>query len=231
MTMPLAVLFDIDGTLLESGGASTRSWARAFEKCFDTRVDIWDYAAAGMTDPVIGRTAFEGAIGREPEPNELARLLAAYLRAVPDEVAASTQYRVLPGVEQTLARLGERGLLLGITTGNLETAAHAKLARGKLSHYFTFGGYGSDSEDRIALTKRAIERADCIHRGAIDPAGVFVVGDTPLDVAAAHGAGGVSVGVATGRYDVAALLDAGADHVIANMEADHLDATFESQSG
>jgi phosphoglycolate phosphatase-like HAD superfamily hydrolase len=229
MQLPLAVLFDIDGTLLESGGASTRSWAHAFEVCFAADVDIWDYAAAGMTDPVIGRTAFAGALGREPEPTELARLLAAYLRAVPDEVATSTRYRVLPGVEQTLARLTERGLLLGITTGNLEAAAHAKLARGKLNGYFAIGGYGSDSEDRVALTKRAIERADCIHRGAIDPAGVFVVGDTPLDVSAAHGAGGVSVGVATGRYDVAALLEAGADHVIVNMEADHLDATFRTQ--
>jgi phosphoglycolate phosphatase len=227
MATPLAVLFDIDGTLLESGGASTRSWARAFDECFGVQVNIWDYAGAGMTDPEIAHRSFAGALGREPEPRELARLLGAYLRAVPDEVAASTAYRVLPGVEQTLVRLSADGLLLGITTGNLAAAAHAKLARGRLDRYFAFGGYGSDSEDRTELTKRAIERAGQIHRNAIDPADVFVVGDTPLDVGAAHGAQSVAVGVATGRYNVAALADAGADHVIATMERDNLDQTWE----
>jgi phosphoglycolate phosphatase-like HAD superfamily hydrolase len=228
MAAPLAVLFDIDGTLLESGGASTRSWARAFDECFGVSVDIWDYAGAGMTDPVIAHKSFAGALGREPEPRELARLLGAYLHAVPDELAASTAYRVLPGVEQTLVRLSGGGMLLGITTGNLEAAAHAKLARGELNRYFAFGGYGSDSEDRTELTKRAIERAGCIHRTAIDPATVFVIGDTPLDVGAAHGAHSVAVGVATGRYDVTALTNAGADHVIATMDGDNLDRTWAS---
>jgi phosphoglycolate phosphatase-like HAD superfamily hydrolase len=226
MATPLVVLFDIDGTLLESGGASTRSWARAFDECFGVTVNIWDYAGAGMTDPVIAHRSFAGALGREPEPRELARLLGAYLRAVPDEVSASSAYRVLPGVEQTLVRLSGEGLLLGITTGNLAAAAHAKLARGQLDRYFAFGGYGSDSEDRTELTKCAIERAGQIHRNAIDPTDVFVVGDTPLDVDAAHGAQSVSVGVATGRYDVAALTDAGADHVIPTMERDNLDRTW-----
>src|SRR5690348_13339941 len=119
---PVAVLFDIDGTLLESGGASTRSWARAFRECFGVTVDIWDYASAGMTDPAIGRRSFEGAMGREPDSREVARLLAAYLHAVPEEVAASSAYRVLPGARDTAARLAGEGVLLGITTGNLEAA-------------------------------------------------------------------------------------------------------------
>jgi phosphoglycolate phosphatase-like HAD superfamily hydrolase len=226
MAAPLAVLFDIDGTLIESGGASTRSWTRAFDECFGVAVNIWDYAGAGMTDPAIAHKSFAGALGHEPDPRELARLLGAYLRAVPDEVAASTAYRVLPGVEQTLSRLTVQGMLLGITTGNLAAAAHAKLARGGLDRYFAIGGYGSDSEDRTELTKRAIERAGQVHRSAIDPGDVFVVGDTPLDVGAAHGASSVAVGVATGQYDVGALSEAGADHVIATMERDNLDQTW-----
>src|SRR5205823_2832839 len=82
--------------------------------------------------------------------------LAGYLRCLPEEVAASPGYRVLPGVESLLPRLVEAGVLLGITSGGLEAGAHAKLARAGLNRFFSFGGYGSDSNERIELTRRAI---------------------------------------------------------------------------
>jgi phosphoglycolate phosphatase-like HAD superfamily hydrolase len=211
------VLFDIDGTLIDTGGAGARSWAWAFERLFGRSVDIAEHSTAGMTDPAIGRVTFTEAMGRPPAPEELTRLMAGYQAVLPDYVASSPDYRVLAGVPELLKRLTDAGLALGLTTGGLEAVAHAKLGRAGLNHFFLVGGYGSDSEDRVALTRAAIERGERLLGHALDSAQVFVVGDTPLDVAAAEGAGAVSVAVASGRYDVRELRDAEPDYVLASL--------------
>ena len=77
---------------------------------------------------------------------------------MPDAVAESSGYRVMPGIAEILPRLAEAGIVQGIVTGNVEPAARIKLARGDLDKYFTFGGYGSDDRDRVKVTERAIER-------------------------------------------------------------------------
>jgi phosphoglycolate phosphatase len=157
-------------------------------------------------------------LGYAPSPDELARVLAARQRHLPKAVADSSGYRVLPGVRERLDQLHRDGCLLGLTTGGTEAAAHIKLARGELNHYFSFGGYGSDSRDRTELTRRALERAGTVLGHAVDPASVPVVGDTPLDIEAAHGAGAIGVGVATGHYSVEELRAAGADRVLRTLE-------------
>ena len=100
----------------------------------------------------------------------------------------------------------------------MEAAANIKLARGDLCHYFLFGGYGSDSKDRTELTRRALERAGVLLGEPLDPREVLVVGDTPHDVDAAHGAGAIAVGVATGHFSREQLRDAGADYVLGSLE-------------
>ncbi len=212
------ILFDIDGTLLDTGGAGARSWTWAFEHAFDRPgVDIGKYSSAGMTDPVVARKTFTEAIGHEPSGAELARLMAAYLSVLPDYVIASEGYRVLPGVEALLLRLHEAGVRLGVTTGALEAGAHAKLGRARLNHFFLVGGYGSDSEDRVELTQAAIGRGERLLGEALDPRRVAVVGDTPLDISAAQGVGVVSIGVATGKYDLDELREAHPDHALADL--------------
>ncbi len=212
------ILFDIDGTLLDTGGAGARSWTWAFEHAFDRPgVDIGKYSSAGMTDPVVARKTFTEAMGHAPSGEELARLMAAYLSVLPDYVAASEGYRVLPGVEGLLPRLHEAGILLGVTTGALEAGAHAKLGRARLNHFFLVGGYGSDSEDRVELTTTAVERAERLLGTSLDPRQVAVVGDTPLDISAAQGAGVLSVGVATGKYDLDELRAANPDYVLSSL--------------
>ncbi len=211
------ILFDIDGTLVDTGGAGARSWAWAFERLFDRRIDIAEHSTAGMTDPAIARVTFTQAMEREPTADELARLMASYQAVLPDYVASSPDYRLLRGVEQLLERLTDAGVLLGLTTGGLEAAAHAKLGRGRLNRFFLLGGYGSDSEDRTELTRIAVARAEHMLDAPLDPRDVRVVGDTPLDIAAAEGVGAVSVGVASGRYGVDELSAAGADHVLDSL--------------
>jgi phosphoglycolate phosphatase len=136
---------------------------------------------------------------------------------LPEEVASSSGYRVLAGVDELLSRLGKAGFLLGITTGAVEAAAHIKLARGNLNRFFSFGGYGSDSADRGELTRKAIERAGEILGTAVDSRRVLVLGDTPNDIAAAHAAGAIGVGVASGHFSKDELLGAGADYALGSL--------------
>jgi phosphoglycolate phosphatase len=215
---PRAILFDIDGTLVDTGGAGGESWRRAFEELYGLDADIKLFSEVGQTDPDVARLTFAGLLGREPEPDELARLMAVRLKHMEDAVADSAGYRVLPGVQETLERLSQGGFLLGLTTGNVEAAAHAKLARGNLARYFCFGGYGSDSSDRGELTRVAIKRAQRILDADLGREDVVVVGDTPRDVAAAHQAEAIAIGVATGSYTPEQLREAGAEHVLATLE-------------
>jgi phosphoglycolate phosphatase len=215
---PLAILFDIDSTLINSGGAGAESWRRAFDELYGIPADIGQYTDAGMTDPEVGRLTFAKVLGHDPTPDELATVMAKRLEHLPDAVRESEGYRVLPGVEQTLERLRDGGYLLGLTTGGVEAAAHMKLDRGGLNRFFTFGGYGSDSPDRTELTRRALERAEKILGKPLDPKQVLVVGDTPLDIDAAHTAGAVALGVASGHYSADQLREAGADYVLESLE-------------
>jgi phosphoglycolate phosphatase len=212
-----AVLFDIDGTLIESGGASDRAWHRAFEELHGIDVQVSKVTGKGVPDPAVGRQAFEAVLGREPSDDEMAALMGKRLKYLPSEVESSQGYRVMPGVEELLDRLIDNGLLLGLTTGNVEAAAHIKLARVNLNRFFSFGGYGSDSPDRTELTKRAIERAQVVFGKELDRGAVFSVGDTPRDVDAGHGAGIRVTGVATGKYSVEELLEAGADAAVESL--------------
>lgn len=215
--LPDAVLFDVDGTLLDTGGAGAVSWTWAFEQLVGHPVDIGAYTDAGMTDPVVARRTFEADMGRPPTKREFARLLHLYLTVLPDSVEASKSYTVLPGVPELLQSLADQGVLLGLTSGAVEAAAHIKLGRARLNRYFTFGGFGSDSADRVKLTIRARERAEELAGERLLSKCVFVVGDTPRDVEAAQGAGLVSVAVATHNFDRAALEAAGADHVLDDL--------------
>jgi phosphoglycolate phosphatase-like HAD superfamily hydrolase len=208
------VLFDIDGTLLVTGGAGAVAWQRAFEELHGVEADIGEHTYSGMTDPEIAAIVFREVIGREGSAVERARAIGCYLKHLPRAVTESTGYRVMPGIEALLERLIDEGRLLGLVTGNIEAAAHIKLARGHLNRFFSFGGYGSDSADRTEVTKAALARAALVSGGSLAAEACIAVGDTPRDVMAGHGAGIRVVGVATGSYAVEDLREAGADSVL-----------------
>lgn len=214
---PRAVLFDIDGTLLVTGGAGGVAWQRGFEELYGVEANVAEHTDAGMTDPEIAAIVFREVIGREGSAGERAKAIGCYLKHLPDAVAESGGYRVMPGVEELLDRLIEDGVLLGLVTGNIEAAAHIKLARGHLNRFFSFGGYGSDSADRTEVTEAALSRAKLVSGDTLDNGSCISVGDTPRDVTAGHGAGIRVVGVATGSYGIEELSQAGADWAISQL--------------
>jgi phosphoglycolate phosphatase len=217
-----ALLFDIDGTLISTGGASDRAWHRAFLELHGVEVDVPAYTGKGVPDPAVGLQCFRAVIGREPEGTEMAKLMMLRQRYLAEEVADSERYRVMPGVEDLLSRLGDEGRLVGLITGNTEPAAHIKLARANLNRFFAFGGYGSDADERVDVCRKALDRAAVAAGGRLDREGSIAVGDTPLDIEAAHGAGIRIVSVATGEYSVEQLGDAGADWVVADLTSGDL---------
>jgi phosphoglycolate phosphatase len=214
-----AVLFDIDGTLLVTGGAGGVAWQRAFQELHGVDADIAEHTDAGMTDPEIAAIVFREVIDREGTQEERSKAIGCYLRHLPDAVAESSGYRVMPGIEALLPRLIDDGVLLGLVTGNIEAAAHIKLARAHLNRFFSFGGYGSDSADRTALTEAALSRGSLVSGGSLAGDACIAIGDTPRDVIAGHGAGVEVVGVATGSYSVEQLREAGADYALTSVSS------------
>ena len=214
----IAILFDIDGTLIITGGAGAASWRSAFDELWGIPADIGKFTDTGMTDPDVGRKTFEAVMHRKPERKEFTRLLERRLFYLHQAVQESEGYRVLAGVEELLPKLIEDGYLLGIVTGNLEAAAHIKLHRAQLNRFFSFGGYGSDSSDRGELTKIALKRATFVYGEPVAPEQAIVVGDTPHDVEGAHAAGMKCVGVGSHHFNVDQLRDSGADYAIASLE-------------
>ncbi|MDQ6811138.1 MAG: HAD family hydrolase [Actinomycetota bacterium] len=215
---PIAILFDIDGTLIVTGGAGASSWRLAFQELYGIPADIGEFTDAGMTDPEVGRRTFAAVLHRDPDRGEFARLLERRLHYLRQTVAESPDYRVLPGVPELLGKLIQTGYLLGLVTGNVEAAAHIKLHRAQLNRFFSFGGYGSDSSDRGELTRAALKRASLVFGEPIAPARALTVGDTPHDVAGAHAAGILCVGVASHHFSIEQLRAAGADYAIGSLE-------------
>jgi phosphoglycolate phosphatase len=213
----VAILFDIDGTLISTGGAGAASWRLAFDELYGIPADIGKFTDAGMTDPDVGRMTFVAVLHRQPERKEFTRLLERRLHHLHTTVEESDGYKVFPGVEELLPKLIDDGYLLGLVTGNVEAAAHIKLHRARLNRFFSFGGYGSDASDRGELTRIALKRAALVYGEAVAPDQALVVGDTPHDVEGAHAAGVACVGVGAYHFTADQLREAGADYAIGSL--------------
>jgi phosphoglycolate phosphatase len=213
------LLFDIDQTLINTGGAGLRALDRACLKLFGLQNGMQGISPHGKTDPAIVREIFREKLGSSsPGASEIATVLEAYVSFLRQEVLESPTYCVLPGVVSVLSEMiGRSDVILGLETGNIELGARIKLDRGGLNPYFPFGGFGSDFEDRTELVRKAAQRAADRNGGAIASSDTFVIGDTPLDIEAGTRCGFKTVGVATGSYSVEQLLESGATLAVTDL--------------
>ena len=239
--MPTILLFDIDGTLVLTGGAGHRAMVGAFRRVHG-KDDIFEGVSfAGMTDRAILRhglhrvPAMAAVAASTTMPDEhIETVLEVYLELLETELdRAHAHYRILPGVGALLESLvGTPDVAIGLGTGNVRRGAHAKLARGALDGAFTFGGYGCDAEDRTELLLTGARRGADLLGAPLADCRVVVIGDTPKDVAAAKGIGAPCIGVGTGGFTVADLQACGAHRVFATLAEDGVrDALFSANNG
>ena len=205
-----AFLFDIDGTLLYARGIGRAAFGTAFESAYGVPYpDLAKLTFVGATDSnVVRAMAAECGVASTPAREEHFFLL---LTQAIDAGLARTRPLVYPGVPALLQRLCKEGYPLGLITGNIRATAWAKLRHAGLDAAFSFGAYGDDDPDRTEIARLALRR---VPRGGRARA---LIGDTPLDIRAAHANGLRAVAVATGWVTADELAAAGADLVLADF--------------
>ncbi len=223
--MPKLVLFDIDGTLVLTGGAGVRAMNRAFDEIVGTPGARAADALSGI--PVAGRTDWIilhdalARVGRDLDEDLFNQLRARYIALLREEIELPGKgfHGTLPGVPALLDQLESRDdVFLGLLTGNFRDGAQIKLERFDLWRYFRCGAFGDDAADRNALVPVAIERASACGVPNLASSDIIVIGDTPNDVACAQAVGAVPVGVATGSYSSDQLRACGATLVFETLE-------------
>ena len=204
------VLFDIDGTLVDTGGAGREAFIRGLERVTGKRDELAYVSFAGNTDRnVLDQVmAARGLWLAEEDIRRIFGCIAEELKAMLQERPA----REVVGAGAFLARLAADDIALGLVTGNIRECAYLKLGNVGFDRFFVFGGFGDEHAERAKIGRAALTAAQA---AGIEVAegGACLVGDTPFDVAAGLALGLPVIGVASGKYGAQALLSAGASIV------------------
>jgi len=205
--MKTLLLWDIDGTLIHSGGAGERALVAALRDEFGIAGTLEDIEVAGRTDPWIAHRVLAKFALPDTAEN-VSRYLGGYLNALPRELASASPQpaQILPGIRELLTALAKRtDVAQGLLTGNLRRGAEIKLRHHDLWLHFAFGAFADDSETRNELGPHAVRRAASHHSVEFTADRIFVIGDTPHDIACGKAIGACTIAVATGHYTVAQL--------------------------
>jgi phosphoglycolate phosphatase len=220
---PTLVLFDIDGTLVDTGGAGRLGLEASFRSVFGVQ-DIETPASrvrfGGKTDPtIISDIARHAGIAAGEVEARYAELQDAYLRALRNELSVPNERRrVLPGVAPLLANLASRpDVFLGLVTGNIEEGARVKLDAFGLNHYFVDGGFSSDHPERGEIARIAHQKLSRRAGFRFPAERVMVIGDTELDVSCARDNGFRAIAVASGSSSEDELRAARPDAVFPDL--------------
>lgn len=211
--MPRVILFDIDNTLLYSGGAGSHAMNVAFQQLYGVTNGFARIEFSGRTDRYILATGLS-AHGIEGDvATHLKTFTDLYYGLLPASMR-ERQGRLMPGFPQLLQALRKAGARLGLATGNFSEAARIKLEHFGIADYFEGGGFGEEDTERARVVEAAIQ---AVANGAA-PNEILVIGDTPHDITSALDNGVIGIGVATGNYTTGELRDAGAHSVYEDFE-------------
>jgi len=211
------VLFDIDNTILKTPKSHILAFLEAIEDTYGIKVSLEEFKKAntpGLTDPEIVFSVLKERMDKNHIENKLLLCLRKIENIFP-KYLNNEPIKLLPGVKKLLETLLKNNISLAIVTGNLESIAWAKLKKAKINHYFITGAFGSDFKKRVTLVRLAIERAKKHLTQSFDS--VYLIGDTPRDIAAGKEVGIKTIAVATGTSSKKVLKKSGADLVIKNL--------------
>jgi phosphoglycolate phosphatase len=209
------LLFDIDGTLIRSGGAGKMAMENGLRSAFGIPEILGHVPYSGRTDPGISRDLLR-VHDIEPSLENVQRLKSAYLSHLPDALR-NHEGTVLPAVEEILRKHSREDIAMGLLTGNILAGAEIKLRHFGLWDYFGFGGFGDGLTDRDDVARRAHEAGEKHLSRRIDPQTIWVIGDTPLDVKCARAIGAKAVAVGTGWHSLEELAASKPDYLIADF--------------
>jgi phosphoglycolate phosphatase-like HAD superfamily hydrolase len=211
------VLFDIDGTLVHTGHAGTRAFAKTFASEFNLHHGSEKMKFAGRTDVSLVREFFR-IHGYEESPANFRRFFDHYVHWL-DHILAHTTGRECAGVRQFIQELLDlpQPPLLGLLTGNIQLGAEIKLRRFDLWDFFVMGGFADDHEDRNHIAAAALQRGRRVLDPHLQPQEIVVIGDTPFDVRCGKFIGAKTLAVATGGSTFEELKPHGADWTVENL--------------
>ena len=214
--MKKLVLFDLDGTLVNAGGAGRTSLRKAIKELYGVEPEFDHSLISGRTD--LDNFSIVYSLikkGKKPTAAEMKKMKAKYLEILPTEVHAVVRckkYDLIPFVEKFLKMLAkDKDVILGLGTGNLEEGAKIKLEPSKLASYFTVGGYGEDGQTREEMLQAAVKRAEKKFKTKLEPDQVYVIGDTHRDICAAKNCGFHSAVLTNGFGDAQKIQRAAAE--------------------
>jgi len=216
--MKKLLLFDLDWTLIYTGGAGVKAFNAAFEQAYGIPSALTNFTLDGKTDRAIARELIKLRMERNPLVEEIQALCAGYLDHLAREVPQSPGFRILPGIAELLKILsGRPDVLMGLGTGNLKAGAEIKLQRADFWHYFSFGGFADDSEIRAEVLAAGVQRGQALANKTFAPRDVIVIGDNFRDVEAGQTIGATTVAVATGPMKLDELAIYKPDHLFADL--------------
>ncbi len=212
----LVTLFDIDGTLVSTGGAGKAAMEAALHSAFGAPASAAGVPFSGRTDRAITRDLF-ALYDIADTPANWERFRTEYLGHLPDTLRRSPG-RVLPGIAELLQYLaGREDTAVGLLTGNIQDGARLKLGHFQIDHYFPFGGFGDHHFDRDCVAGEALDAVRRHVNGTFELENLWVIGDTPHDVTCARSIGARVIGVATGWTPLADIAKAKPDLLLKDL--------------
>ncbi len=218
LNQPALILWDIDHTLIAIGEVSREIYAKAFEEVVGQPLrELADMTGRTEQAILIDTLALHGVSDPESKFEDFYAALGRAANKLRERMRIAG--RRLPGAKEAVVALGAYNVVQTVVTGNIKPIAATKLEVFQLSEHMDLevGGYGSDSDTRPPLIRQAWQRAEHKYSRAFEPDRLVVIGDTPLDIAAAREVGVHSVGVATGSSTVEDLMAAQASIVLPDL--------------
>jgi phosphoglycolate phosphatase len=216
--MTRLVLFDIDGTLIRTGGAGVRAFARIFDKHFNARDGFEKLKFAGRTDYGIVREFFDAH--QIPATSENFQMFFNEYAVLLEEMLRGIDVTVCPGVREFIARARavSPAPVVGLLTGNIKRGAEIKLRSVGLWDEFQTGGFADDHEDRNCIAEAARRRGEEFIGGKLRDSEVLVIGDTPLDIRCGRSIGARVLAVGTGGATMEELEQHAPDYLVTTLE-------------